>query len=351
MPGDLTGAQRRALWWTGSLLVALTALSLGPAQLMVCVALASLSLLVTVAGAWWMMTPLPHWPGQLAGALAVGGVVVAVALEALTGSAQLAGRGASAEMFDAAVVAPVVEEAVKLTCALWLLRRGVLRGVSALDGAVAGVLVGAGFAFTENVFYYGLALSSGPYELLATFTGRGVMSFWAHPLFTGAAVALCVRAGAHRRDVRRRWAALLCALAVGVALHAAWNGALTAGLTVEPMVGEGLLALVGAGWMLRARARRARRVRNRVRGWVGVGLLSDADGERMLIGRRRRAFWADLAADGPAALQAGRAELALLALMAERRAEPTLVDAFERVRARRRLAGLLVRPEDPAAAL
>src|SRR5205809_319359 len=73
----------------------------------------------------------------------------------------------------------------------WLLfRRREFDGV--VDGIVLAGLSGLGFAFTENVLYFGRAFLAGQEQSLTTgffavgftFVLRGVLSPFAHPLFT-----------------------------------------------------------------------------------------------------------------------------------------------------------------------
>ena len=92
----------------------------------------------------------------------------------------------------AVLVAPWVEEAAKGAAVLLVLlfRRREFDGV--VDGIVLAGLSGLGFAFTENVLYFGRAFLAGQEQSLTTgffavgftFVLRGVLSPFAHPLFT-----------------------------------------------------------------------------------------------------------------------------------------------------------------------
>ncbi|NED93704.1 PrsW family intramembrane metalloprotease [Phytoactinopolyspora alkaliphila] len=96
---------------------------------------------------------------------------------------------------SAVVSAPLVEEALKglfLVGLLWFNRRQ-LDGV--VDGVVYAGMTAAGFAFVENVFYLGRAFEIDYYDGWFTFVLRGVVSPFAHPLFTvfiGLAVGVAV---------------------------------------------------------------------------------------------------------------------------------------------------------------
>ena len=130
------------------------------------------------------------------------------------------------DLVGAVISAPVIEEALKgsfLVGLLWLRRRE-FDGV--VDGIVYAGLVATGFAFTENVLYFGRAFAIdglvGDGGGVATvFFMRGVIAPFAHPVFTaltGIAVGL---AG-------RRHTQVLCALLPffgdwgAVGLHQLW---------------------------------------------------------------------------------------------------------------------------------
>lgn len=133
----------------------------------------------------------------------------------------------------ATFVAPLVEETAKglFLLATFLRTRKVVGGV--LDGLFYAGVVGLGFAFIENIIYYSASYLGGP-ELgiggaqgaTATFVIRGVVSPFAHPLFTtslGLAIGLAV--------LRRSWWArvplVLGGWAGSVALHGLWNGSIS----------------------------------------------------------------------------------------------------------------------------
>jgi hypothetical protein len=91
-------------------------------------------------------------------------------------------------------------------------------------------MVGLGFAFAENIDYYGRALlKEGPAGLAVTFTLRGVIAAFSHPLFTGlTGIGLGLARQSSRRWVQRIAPPL--GLAGAVALHSLWNAGASAGL-------------------------------------------------------------------------------------------------------------------------
>ncbi|MBP2436174.1 PrsW family intramembrane metalloprotease [Microbacterium amylolyticum] len=172
----------------------------------------------------WLDRWEPEPRGMLLFAVLWGGFV-AVALTLFFGNAiSLAWPATNASAaFGPVVRAPIVEEVVKCAGVLLLLAMGRRTFDGATDGIVYGGLIGAGFAFIENVKYFVEALLLGGVEhLSATFFLRGVLSPFAHIMFTAAcgfAVGLAVR---KNRGVFLPW---LAGLGVAIVLHAIWNGA------------------------------------------------------------------------------------------------------------------------------
>ena len=128
----------------------------------------------------------------------------------------------------AVLQAPIVEELFKGlgVFLVYLMARRTFDGP--VDGIVYGALVGAGFAFTENIQYFAISLIEGGGEqLTVTFVLRGLMSPFAHAMFTaltGFAIGLAARRGASVGGV-------LGAGALGMLgamlLHGFWNGSAT----------------------------------------------------------------------------------------------------------------------------
>ncbi|HEX2084267.1 MAG TPA: PrsW family intramembrane metalloprotease [Solirubrobacteraceae bacterium] len=136
----------------------------------------------------------------------------------------------AAEVYGASFSAPVVEELAKAAVLFGIFwwKRDEFNGV--IDGIVYAALVGLGFAMTENVLYYGRgAAEEGITGAVITFVVRGVMSPFAHPLFTamtGIGLGLAVAA----RSRGFRVTAPLVGLAAAMFLHSLWNTAAGAGL-------------------------------------------------------------------------------------------------------------------------
>ena len=136
----------------------------------------------------------------------------------------------------ATFVAPPVEEFAKGLVVVLLAWRRRVNGV--VDGIVFAGLSAVGFAFTENILYLGSTYSmlsdevgpgTGVLGLVFVFILRGIVSPFAHPLFTmatGVGVGIAV-------VTRRRWlkvAAPLGGYAVAMTLHGTWNATASSGL-------------------------------------------------------------------------------------------------------------------------
>ncbi len=188
--------------------------------------------------------------------------------------------------WSAAIVAPVTEEAAKGLFILMLLwfRRRVIDGV--LDGIVYAGLVGVGFAFTENILYLGGAYMGGHGDPggLGSATGlfvlRGILSPFAHPLFTSF-IGLGVGFAVVSKHRVWRFLAPLIGYVVAVAAHASWNasaffgGGQTFLLTYVLVMVPAFLLLVGfAVW---ARKREGRMLTRSLSDCAHRGLLGAAE--------------------------------------------------------------------------
>jgi RsiW-degrading membrane proteinase PrsW (M82 family) len=202
--------------------------------------------------------------------------------------------GGDAETTTVVVGAPLVEEALKGLGVLAIVvigRRG-LDGV--VDGVVYAGVVAVGFAFVENILYLGAALleGGGP-ALIGTFVLRGLVSPFAHPLFTapiGIAIAFAYRRGG------LNWLVVGLGYLIAVALHALWNGSAVASPDVF-FVGFVLLQIpIFATYVivaLFARNREARVIRTHLVPYAQAGWLSPGELQMLgSVGDRRRALHA-----------------------------------------------------------
>lgn len=223
-------------------------------------------------------------------------------------SAQLSviGNGDPATSTRGAVfIAPFVEEAAKATIIFWLAILMRHRIVSRLSTIALAGLSGAGFAFVENIVYYGRV-----YRHVATTSGTGVeadqamnqlalmrggMTFFAHPLFaimTGIGLAVAVRARSRSVRILAPVAGFLAA----ALLHMLFNFVASSGAQVGLMlwfiaisvvvtmivlvlnelrlqravIAAGLVPYVRAGWLHSSDPAHMTRIRTRARAlWEG----------------------------------------------------------------------------------
>lgn len=215
----------------GGVAVLLTA-QLGTAALVLCAALALVPLAICLVGIRWVDRWDPEPRGALAFAFLWGaGASVAVTLllgPTVTALLSAGLDGASPDVVGPVFQAPLVEEAAKGLGVLIL----ALSRRSHFDGPVDGIVyagtVAAGFAFTENVLYFGAALTDpeGLGGLVTVFVMRGLFSPFAHVMFTGALGLVLGLAIAKGRGKGRAVGGFLIGLLPAIAGHMLWNGGL-----------------------------------------------------------------------------------------------------------------------------
>jgi protease PrsW len=242
VPPELLRRRRSPLTWVtmivlglGALLIGiLILLSGGPVATLITTLLAAISFPVLILILFWLDRYEPEPARYRLAALGWGGVV-AVAFSLIAEGFLFAVPGTNS-FVDTAITAPLVEEAGKglFLIVVVLFRRAQIHGL--LDGLIYGALVGVGFAFVEDIFYYLNSLQAGALPL--TFFLRGIMGPFAHPLFTaafGIGIGIAVTT---RRPAVRVLAPILGYLAA-VLMHAIWNGSTFWG-------GNGFLVAYGA---------------------------------------------------------------------------------------------------------
>jgi RsiW-degrading membrane proteinase PrsW (M82 family) len=203
----------------------------------------------------WDPQPLPFlltavlWGGAAAAGLALLlNTLLDVLIYSLT-SSQDAATG-----IGAILGAPVIEETVKGLglVILFLVGRRSFNGP--LDGLVYGALIGGGFAFTENILYYGEAwrggfqlagLDGGVETLGLSVLVRGMLGIFGHAIYTSLT-------GVVMGLVARRWGTVpgvlvfLIAPWPGMFLHFLWNG----GTTVIGSMGSLFLSIPVGMWAM-----------------------------------------------------------------------------------------------------
>lgn len=210
--------------------------ALGVPAVMVSAVLALIPLTVVLLTVRWIdrFEPEPRaalWFAFLWGA----GVAVALALIVDLGVQIGAAGDPSAREFAAAVFqAPLVEETAKGLGVL-ILAFAVRRYFdSPVDGVVYGAVIAGGFAFTENIVYFGGAFAeNGTSGLGAIFVVRALLSPFAHVMFT-ACTGFAVGFAARRYGSGGILLAWVIGLLPAMFLHGLWNAA---GFFVDDFLG------------------------------------------------------------------------------------------------------------------
>ncbi len=272
---------------------------LGPAGVVIGGVMALVPLTIVFWGIRW----IDRWEPEPRGALVFAflwGAGVSVLL-ALIVDAEIqnviAGSGLGefgAEFFGAAIQAPIVEEVGKGLGVLVLFFAVRRHFDGPVDGIVYSAWVAGGFAFTENILYFGSELAAGgaPVEV---FFIRGIMSPFAHVMFT-AFIGAAIGYAAQRPGWFRGIVAFAIGLVPAVLLHAFWNGVL---FFVSDFYGYYLLVQVPmflvAVWLVTLLRRQERRVTaERLAEYAQVGWFH-AEEVAMLSspgGRRAAMSWA-----------------------------------------------------------
>jgi RsiW-degrading membrane proteinase PrsW (M82 family) len=294
---------------SGLLVLAVVTSSTGVVGFLIGLCLALLPLPVVLAAFRWLDRYEPEPRSLLAFTFFWGATVAALVSATInTVSAVVVagtGGGEDGSVVTAVVVAPWVEEAAKgaAVLAVLLFRRREFDGI--VDGIVFAGTVGVGFAFTENILYFGraflagsaeLGLSGGVSAVGLTFLLRGVLAPFAHPLFTvmtGIGLGLAATA----RSAPVRWVAPVVGYLAAVALHAAWNFSAVGGLAgflsgyVMVMVPAFVVVISVAVWL---RRREGRVVARTLPAYVEAGWLAPEDVAMLssLPARRQAVRWA-----------------------------------------------------------
>jgi len=203
------------------------------------------------------------------------------------------------------VTGPLFEEIVKAVILVRFFRRRPDEFDGITDGVVYASMVGLGFACVENIEYYARSLArEGMGGLAVTFTLRGVMSPFSHPLFSAmVGIGLGLARQTPRLWVRR--VAPPAGLVGAVVLHALWNASTLMGcvfLAVYLLVMLPALAtvLIVAAVALR---REGRLIREHLAGEVAAGQVTAEELERCCSVRRRVAVAWKARAPGDRAAQ------------------------------------------------
>ncbi len=284
------------LWVVAALLVPVLALLvlyflrfLGPAASIVGVILAAVPFVIV----WFAVRLIDRWepePRRLLAFAVAWGAIASVAIALGVDAVLSLLVGGPGDAFSSVVQAPIVEEIAK-GIGLLLLYVGARRWFDGpVDGIVYGALIGAGFAFTENVQYFAISfIEGGAVQVSGVFFLRAVLSPFAHVMFTsltGFAFGLAARRSL-RTSAAFRYA--FPGLVGAIVLHALWNGSATffnffelyATLQVPLFV----LFILG---ILALRREEARLTRARLGEYAAAGWFTASEVDMLATGAGRR---------------------------------------------------------------
>ncbi|MGR0220417.1 PrsW family intramembrane metalloprotease [Agromyces sp. ZXT2-6] len=284
----------------GLLVLAYLAISFGISVLVVGTLVALVPLAIVLLAVRWVdrWEPEPRWALWFAflwgAAVSVAiALIVDLGVQLFVAMSNPAGATADASM-QAVVQAPIVEELAKGVGVLLIYAFSKSHFDGPVDGLVYAATVAAGFAFTENVLYFGAALiEGGAGELGATFVVRGIFSPFAHVLFT-ACIGIAIGFGARRGGAGVvGW--FLAGLVAAILLHAFWNGSLAFAdafalyFTVQVPIFIGAVVVT-----LLLRREEQRVTRRRLAEYAAAGWFSpdEVEGLSSWSGRRAALGWA-----------------------------------------------------------
>ncbi len=279
--------------------------------------LALIPLVVVLLGVRW----IDRWePEPLAGkafaflwgagvsvviALIVGGEVESAIIAAGVDPSSL-----GVQFFSAAIQAPVVEEGAKGLGVLLIFLVGRRSFDGPVDGIVYAATVAAGFAFTENILYFGSAIAdpgSTSADVAFTFFLRAILSPFAHVMFT-AFVGIAIGIGAQRFGSRAAGFGLFfVGLIPAMLLHGLWNGVTfflpdqTSFFVYYAVVQVPLFAAM-VGLVLWLRRQESALTLRRLREYAAAGWFNDTEVAAIATpaGRRAARAWAARAGRGEA---------------------------------------------------
>ncbi|MCA1190521.1 PrsW family intramembrane metalloprotease, partial [Saccharopolyspora sp. 6T] len=245
--------------------------------------------------------------------------------------------------FERALMAPLVEEGAKalFVVSLWFWRRSEFNGL--VDGIVYAGLTAAGFAFTENILYFGKAFSEGGWGnaaggVIAVFILRGVLAPFSHPLFTSM-VGIGIGLASRTTDTTKRLLWPAGGFVVAVLLHAAWNASTLLGgtgfLNVYFLIMLPIFA--GTGWLVVWQRKREQRiVADQLPVLQRAGLIPRSEVEMLasLAGRRgwQRKVRQSAGAEPAKAVRDYQIAVTELAFLQHRAAEGRTTSAVRRAR-------------------
>ncbi|WP_074591480.1 PrsW family intramembrane metalloprotease [Arthrobacter cupressi] len=206
-------------------------------------------------------------------------------------------RGSEEEFlfFMATVEAPIVEEFTKSLGLLLLLLLARKYFDGPVDGVVFAFTIAGGFAFTENILYFGreIAESTDPAtDLVRIFILRGIMSPFAHAIFTGT-TGLIMGFAARKWHTGYSVFAFVVGLLPAMFLHNRWNS-MGADFLVQYVLVQVPIFLAAAVGIILLRVAESKLTRQRLLEYARAGWFSPVEVDMLATarGRRQAVRWA-----------------------------------------------------------
>jgi RsiW-degrading membrane proteinase PrsW (M82 family) len=276
--------------------------TLGVVTTLLAVVLAAIPLGIVIPTFLWLDRFEAEPVRYLVTAFLWGALVAALAAGVFNTGANIAFQAATGKNDDALLAtavlsAPPVEEACKglLVLLVWWFRRREFDGI--IDGMVYAGVVAAGFAFTENIQYLGMAYSDGgDAALTGTFIARCLFTPFAHPMFT-VLTGIGIGIAATTRSRALKVLAPVGGYVLAVLSHAIWNlAAITggAGLLSVSLVVEVPIFIAFVVLVVWARHREGRLIGRHLSAYADAGWLSPNEVKMLstMSGRRAARVWA-----------------------------------------------------------
>ncbi|TDT80367.1 RsiW-degrading membrane proteinase PrsW (M82 family) [Arthrobacter sp. AG258] len=209
---------------------------------------------------------------------------------------------ADLQTYMATVQAPVVEEFAKSLGLLIILLAARRQFDGPVDGVVFAFTIAGGFAFTENILYFGRAVAesaSPASDLAQIFFLRGVMSPFAHAIFTGT-TGLVMGFAARKWHTGASVGAFLAGLLPAMFLHNRWNS-MGRGFLLDYIMVQVPIFLLAAAGIIFLRVAEKRLTRQRLLEYSAAGWFTPDEVQLLATpaGRRTALSWAATAGRRP----------------------------------------------------
>ena len=286
------------------LVIVLLLVGLGPAAFAIGGVMALVPLTIVYLGVRWV----DRWEPEPRAAVVFAflwGAGVAVLLAVLVGAevynviTSLGGPAPDFEFLGAVVQAPIVEEVGKGLGVLIIFFVARKHFDGPVDGLVYAAWVAGGFAFTENILYFGAQIIEQEF-IIEVFLVRGIMSPFAHLMFT-APIGLALGFAARRGGTLAAIGYFSAGLIPAILLHALWNGALFALMDLPEVAALGYYLVVQVplflgtiGLVIFLRRQESKVTHDRLAEYASVGWINDGEVNALATraGRKQAIAWA-----------------------------------------------------------